>query len=154
MVWFIYLCNVIHANKMTDLMTRKQVNIMWFLKKVSHGSSNDNIWTAFCTLNHSHDITEILLKVALNTITPNPHTKSILYFPDDLWKNTIHRLRKTLMFILKTWNTKKWVGKTKVRLVVFNATFNTISVISLRLVLLVEETGVPGENHRAAASHR
>jgi hypothetical protein len=37
---------------------------------------------------------------------------------------------------------------------VFNVNFNTISVISLRLVLLVEETGVPGENHRAAASHR
>ena len=30
---------------------------------------------------------------------------------------------------------------------VFNATFNTISVISWRLVLLVAETGVPGENH-------
>ena len=33
---------------------------------------------------------------------------------------------------------------------VFNATFNNISVISLRSVLLVEETG---ENHRPAASH-
>ena len=33
---------------------------------------------------------------------------------------------------------------------VFNATFNTISVISWRSVLLVEETGVPGENHRTA----
>ena len=31
---------------------------------------------------------------------------------------------------------------------VFNATFNNISV------LLVEETGVPGENHRPVASHR
>ena len=30
----------------------------------------------------------------------------------------------------------------------FNATFNNISVISWRSVLLVEETGVPGENHR------
>jgi hypothetical protein len=29
---------------------------------------------------------------------------------------------------------------------VFNATFNNISVISWRLVLLVEETGVPGVN--------
>jgi hypothetical protein len=29
---------------------------------------------------------------------------------------------------------------------VFNATFNNISVILWRLVLLVEETGVPGEN--------
>ena len=33
----------------------------------------------------------------------------------------------------------------------FNATFNNISVISWRSVLLVEETGVPGENHRPVA---
>jgi hypothetical protein len=31
---------------------------------------------------------------------------------------------------------------------VFNATFNNISVISWLTVLLVEETGLPGENHR------
>jgi len=31
---------------------------------------------------------------------------------------------------------------------VFNATFNIISVISWRSVLLLEKTGVPGENHR------
>ena len=37
---------------------------------------------------------------------------------------------------------------------VFNATFNNISVISWRSVLLVEETGVPEENHRPVASHR
>jgi len=30
---------------------------------------------------------------------------------------------------------------------VFNATFNNISDISWRSVLLVEETEVPGENH-------
>jgi hypothetical protein len=30
---------------------------------------------------------------------------------------------------------------------VFNATFNNISVILWQPVLLVEETGVPGENH-------
>jgi len=30
----------------------------------------------------------------------------------------------------------------------FNAPFNTISDTSLRSVLLVEEAGVPGENHR------
>ena len=34
-----------------------------------------------------------------------------------------------------------------------NATFNNISVISWRSVLLVDETGVPGENHRPVASH-
>ena len=36
---------------------------------------------------------------------------------------------------------------------VFNATFNSISVISWRLVLLLEETGEVGENHRPVASH-
>ena len=41
----------------------------------------------------------------------------------------------------------------RVRDMIFNATFNTISVISWRSVLLVEETGVPAENHRLAASH-
>ena len=33
---------------------------------------------------------------------------------------------------------------------VFNATFNNISVTSSRSVLLVEETGVPGANRRPA----
>ena len=37
--------------------------------------------------------------------------------------------------------------------VVFNATFNNILVLSWRSVVLVEETGVPEENHRPAASH-
>ena len=36
---------------------------------------------------------------------------------------------------------------------VFIATFNNISVISLRSVLLMGETRVPGENHRYVASH-
>ena len=41
----------------------------------------------------------------------------------------------------------------RIMVVVFNATFNTISVKSWRPVLLVEENGVPGENHWPAASH-
>jgi len=36
---------------------------------------------------------------------------------------------------------------------VFNATFNNISAISWRSVLLAEETVVPGENHQPVASH-
>jgi hypothetical protein len=36
---------------------------------------------------------------------------------------------------------------------VLNATFNNISVISWWSVLLVEENGIPGENHRPVASH-
>jgi hypothetical protein len=37
--------------------------------------------------------------------------------------------------------------------IVFNATFNNISVILWRSVLLVEETGGPGENNGPAGSH-
>ena len=36
---------------------------------------------------------------------------------------------------------------------VFNATFNNISVILWQSVLLVEETGGPSENHRTVTSH-
>ena len=44
------------------------------------------------------------------------------------------------------WNGLVWF-------MVFNATLNNISVILWMSVLLVEETGVPGENYRPAASH-
>jgi len=40
-----------------------------------------------------------------------------------------------------------------VRVMVFNATFNNISVILWQSVLLVEETAVSGEKHRPTASH-
>ena len=45
---------------------------------------------------------------------------------------------------LHRWN-RDWV-------IVFNVTFNNISVISWQSVLLVEETGVPIENHRPIVS--
>jgi hypothetical protein len=44
-------------------------------------------------------------------------------------------------------------GKENVMVMVFNATFNNISVISWRSVLLVEKIGVAGEDHRHAAGH-
>jgi len=36
---------------------------------------------------------------------------------------------------------------------VLNTTFNNILAISWQSVLLVMETGVPGENHRPAVGH-
>ena len=41
----------------------------------------------------------------------------------------------------------------RVWFLMFNATFNNISVILWQSVLLVEETIVPGENHHPVASH-
>jgi hypothetical protein len=48
----------------------------------------------------------------------------------------------------RKWYSFSWFGC----FIVINATFNNISVISWRSVLLVEETGIPGENHRHVAS--
>jgi uncharacterized membrane protein len=38
-------------------------------------------------------------------------------------------------------------------IMVLNVTFNNISIISWRVVLLVEEIGVPRENYQLATSH-
>ena len=40
-----------------------------------------------------------------------------------------------------------------VMVMVFNATFNNVSIISWWSVLLVEETGIPKENHSPVGSH-
>jgi len=45
----------------------------------------------------------------------------------------------------------KMVGLGLFSFMVLNVTFNNISVISWRSVLLVEETGIPGENHLPVA---
>ena len=49
----------------------------------------------------------------------------------------------------------QWMKNSDDWLIVFNATFSNISVISWRpvLVLMVEEAGIPGENHRQWASN-
>jgi hypothetical protein len=46
-----------------------------------------------------------------------------------------------------------WLDPACDRFMVFNVTFNNISVISCRSVLLVEGTGVSGVNHRPVVTH-
>jgi hypothetical protein len=48
---------------------------------------------------------------------------------------------------------RHWLQCIGLGFMVFNAIFNNISAILWRSVLLVEETGVPGENHRPVASY-
>jgi len=62
----------------------------------------------------------------------------------------IHISTKTIDVIYKILYKKKVV---LVWFMVFNATFNKVSVISWRSVLLVEETGVPGEKQQPITSH-
>jgi len=48
-----------------------------------------------------------------------------------------------------------WQGELKrTRVMVFNTTVNNISAISRQSVLLVEETVVPGENHRPVQNEK
>ena len=67
------------------------------------------------------------------------------------WYITILHLHhsKITLFIARN----VWTCFGLVCFMVLNVTFNIISVISWRSVLLVVETVVPGENHRPAASH-
>jgi hypothetical protein len=52
---------------------------------------------------------------------------------------------RKLILIYMTSN--RFLSDDMVCLMVFNTSFNNISVISWQSVLLVEETGGPGENH-------
>ena len=64
---------------------------------------------------------------------------------------TLHRILKKPTNTTNDWG-RGWTlvprkGWVMVRVMVFNATFNNISAISWRSVLLVGETGVPGEKN-------
>jgi hypothetical protein len=68
-------------------------------------------------------------------------------------------IRSGLLTMIKSW-TERDSSRNEDRndylfvcLMVFNDTFNNISVISWRPVVVVEEAGVPGENHRPWASN-
>ena len=82
-----------------------------------------------------HDITEILLKVTLNIITLHANPFYLIY----CFEMNTPWIQLNIGWV-------RWF-------MVFYSTFNNISVISWRSVLLVEETGVHGENHRPVASH-
>jgi hypothetical protein len=98
--------------------------------------------------NHQ-DITEILLKVALNTVkqTLNACNSSKFMFTA---RDVVNNLKENEINSSQDFS---WISQLSVCFTVFNATFNNISVISWWLALLVKETRVPTENHRPVASH-
>ena len=55
----------------------------------------------------------------------------------------VTQLSTATIYILNADHMRNWV---RVKVMVFNTTFNNISVISCRSILLVEETRGPGEN--------
>jgi hypothetical protein len=72
----------------------------------------------------------------------------------DVTNIKMHAINCPLNTILHSWvSYQSGIFRLGVRVMEFNATFNTISVISCREVLLVEETRISEENSRPAASH-
>ena len=67
-------------------------------------------------------------------------------------KDVLKTPNKQDRFDFKTSNNEMWMC-IWLKFGLFNATFNHISVISCQSVLLLQETGGPGEDHRPVASH-
>jgi hypothetical protein len=78
-----------------------------------------------------------------------PHRPECFYSPKIERKNIYIKIIYKHIYKCEIGFTTDWL----IWFMVFNATFNNISVISWRSVLLVEETGVPTENHWPAESH-
>ena len=75
----------------------------------------------------------------------------ILYF--FAWPDYVSNPQKLLDANHYTTDVVKYVDVSSKGVMVFNPTFNNSSVILWQSVLLVEEIGVPGENHWPTASH-
>ena len=86
----------------------------------------------------------IVLKHNLNcSLTSNAFSKVLCYKQYIFWQ--------ILVTLLVSSNTSYWMNEFE--FYVFNATFSNISAISWQPVLVVEEAGVPGENHQPWTSN-
>ena len=79
---------------------------------------------------------------------PSDGKSSLCLWQGELNKRRSNRADSKFNLTYNSANSVLWV-----RVRVFNASFNNISVILWWSVLLMEETGLPGENHRPVASH-
>ena len=73
-----------------------------------------------------------------------------LNWPVNVIRDSVGNVHALCQELLYLYVVSKFLGS---GVMVFNATFNNISVISWQPVLLVEEGGEPGENHGTTAGH-
>ena len=121
--------------------------------------SNTLSWMFIVLAPHCNNSPWIDIRLDWNTYTfPDRSKLSLLLFFNvvvklqiSVSKSLIWRLLKHT--ILRTRGDPAYYYTTKVRVRVFNATFNNISGILWWSVLLVKKTEVPGKHHRSATSH-
>ena len=75
------------------------------------------------------------------------------HYCDTSCKNPDGKCNVIVMVSSQFWHSQPAIVLVWFGFMVFNATFNNISVVSWPSVLLVEETGVPGANHWPVVSH-
>ena len=100
---------------------------------------------SFLYIHHRFQLNQNIIKAKywINmTLLTVYHVACLLVYICRLWIKLTYLSKLSLFFH----NNKSWMLGGMV--MVFNATFNNISVISWRSILLEEKTGVPGENHR------
>jgi hypothetical protein len=146
------LCHYIHVHVSVYYLyiVNKFCNILWYLVQGS------DIVNKFCNIlwYFVQGSDRKFLHSSLNIVL-NYNVKYLLFlsiqFTDCSW--SLHNISHTIIkwswrepcncFLVLVWF---WF-------MVFNATFNNISVVSWQSVLLVVVTRVSGENHRPVASH-
>ena len=159
------------------------INFVTFMKRIGqrkgvskHGNEHSTFWAHFSTMGR---IKLRAIKVSLHFVHSRPKEKlSCFQLPDPLpflvskiffiiqlirnhygmwwsyWVLNLNEERNVVYEHHISFLQSIGMQQTnKTCLMVFNATLNNISVISWWSVLLVEETGGPGENHRPVASH-
>jgi len=92
-----------------------------------------------------------------NDNLPLTHRQLYNQRPKFIWWGALHIsavVKGKNQYCTIYWLLKKYIKEGSVVIIcfvvcfmVFNTSFNNISIISWRSVLLLEETGVPGENH-------
>ena len=103
-----------------------------------------NVWTIIFSYDSSNSVSWFTVSIKLK-FSCYPNFEENFTVNRFTWYTHSHPLEYTvkISYLLDSDSGGWWL-----RLMVFNAPLNNISVILYRSVLVVEETGVPGENHR------
>ena len=148
---------------MATLGTLHELHLLLFshrhLTRKEYGMFVRKCLTVWCLSGPLYALWNVAEEVLLNVTFPllNSKQKSPASISSSTLNDQIRNLHEhtyissaTIFFLSQKCITRLvWFGW----LMVLNATFNNISVILWRSVLLVEETGGPRENHLPAACH-
>ena len=129
--------HIFHYGSFSTTQTSETLSVNNFHLVFTHIITGD---TNLILIESNYDLSTIPLSCRLSCVLLSNESCIITYWLL-LYNYIVSRIR--------VWS----LTENSVCLMVFNTTFNNISVISWRSVVLVEETGVPGENHRPVVNH-